>query len=83
MYYVYFLKSINQDFYYIGSTSDVKRRFFEHNDGKSQSTKHYAPFELVSYIAVKTRKQANDLERYFKTGSGSAVANKRIFCKNY
>jgi predicted GIY-YIG superfamily endonuclease len=82
MYYVYFLKSVNHDFFYIGQTKDLKTRFEHHNLGQSQSTKHYAPFQLISYIAVNTRQQAKDLEKYFKTGSGAAVANKRIFCKN-
>ena len=79
MYYVYFLKSKNHDFHYIGSTRHLNIRFMEHNNGKSQSTKHYAPFELISYIAVRTRHHANELERYFKTGSGTAIAKKRIF----
>jgi putative endonuclease len=79
MYYVYFLKSKNCKFHYIGSTANLKIRLIEHNNGKSRSTKHYAPFELISYIAVRTRKRASDLERYFKTGSGAAIANKRIF----
>ena len=79
MYYVYFLKSLNHDFYYIGQTKDLKKRLNEHNSGLSQSTKHYAPFELVSYIAVKTREHAKDLEKYFKAGSGYAFARKRIF----
>jgi predicted GIY-YIG superfamily endonuclease len=78
MYYVYFLKSVNHDFYYIGHTNDLKIRLAHHNSGKSQSTKHYAPFELISYLAVKTRKHASDLEKYFKTGSGIAFARKRI-----
>lgn len=82
MYYVYFLKSVNHDFFYIGQTKDLKKRFIEHNHGLSKSTKHYAPFKLVSYIAVNTRKQAKDLEKYFKAGSGFAFARKRIFLVN-
>ena len=78
MHYVYFLKSIDHDFNYIGSTCDLKARIDHHNHGYSQSTKHYAPFELISYIAVETRKHASDLEKYFKTGSGIAFARKRI-----
>ncbi|MEA2077870.1 MAG: GIY-YIG nuclease family protein [Candidatus Marinimicrobia bacterium] len=79
MYYVYFPKSVKHDFYYIGQTKDLKKRFKEHNDGLLQSTKHYAPFKLISYLAVNTRKQAEELEKYFKGGSGFAFARKRIF----
>ncbi len=76
--YVYILKSINRDFVYIGSTKSIKRRYNEHNDGLVQSTKHYRPFELEIYIAVKSEKKAKELEHYFKTGSGKAVLVKRF-----
>lgn len=35
-------------------------------------------FKLEAYVAVKTEKKAQELEKYFKTGSGRAVLNKRI-----
>jgi putative endonuclease len=78
MYYTYFIKSEKCDFHYIGHTNDLKIRLAHHNSGKCKSIKHYAPFKLISYIAVNTRKQASDLEKYFKIGSGIALARKRI-----
>ena len=78
MWYVYILKSRGHDWYYVGSTGDLKKRFREHNLEENQSTKSYAPFELDAYIAVKTEKKARELESYFKTGSGKAVLKKRI-----
>ena len=63
---------------YIGHTDDVDRRLREHNDGLTQSTKHYAPFVLEAYVAVKSQSHAVRLEKYFKTGSGKAVLKKRI-----
>lgn len=82
MWYVYVLKSIDKDFTYIGSTNDLKRRFAEHNEGLSQSTKHYLPFQLSMYVALPTEKQARELEKYFKTGSGSAILKKRFLNRN-
>lgn len=78
MWYVYFLKSIKYDFLYVGSTDNIKRRLVEHNSGLSVSTKHYKPFTLEAYIAVKTESKARQLEKYFKTGSGKAILKKRI-----
>ena len=78
MWYVYFLKSQQSAFRYTGSTNDLKRRLCEHNDGLVQSTKHYVPLELESFIAVHTENQARNLEKYFKTGSGIAILKKRI-----
>jgi putative endonuclease len=82
MWYVYVIQSLNSDFTYIGSTNDLKRRFAEHNDGLSQSTKHYSPFELLAYVAVQTESQTRKLEQYFKTGSGKAILYKRILGRN-
>ena len=78
MWYVYILKSKVSVWYYVGSTGQLKKRVEQHNQGLSQSTKHYAPFELEAYIAVQTETKARELERYFKTGSGRAVLQKRI-----
>ncbi len=78
MWYVYFLKSKNQDWRYVGSTKNLKARFRSHNDGQNKSTKPYAPFSLETYIAVKTEQKAIKLEKYFKTGSGIAWMNKHL-----
>ncbi|MEM9859330.1 MAG: GIY-YIG nuclease family protein [Bacteroidota bacterium] len=78
MWYVYVLKSLNKEYEYVGSTNNLKRRLKEHNSGLTQSTKAYAPFEIEVYVAVKSEKKARELEKYFKTGSGRAVLNKRF-----
>jgi putative endonuclease len=78
MWYVYFLKSINKNFIYVGSTDNIERRFDEHCKGLCQSTKAYRPLELNSYVAVLTEKKARELEKYFKSGSGKAILKKRI-----
>lgn len=78
MWYVYVIKSKISDFIYIGSTNDLDRRLSEHNDGKSQSTKAFAPYEIVAYVAVQTEARARELEKYFKTGSGKSVLKNRI-----
>jgi putative endonuclease len=82
MWYVYVIKSVDKDFTYIGSTNNLKRRFQEHNEGSSQSTRPYRPSMLLSYIAVQTEEQARKLEQYFKTGSGKAILYKRILQRN-
>ena len=82
MWYVYVIKRIEQDFAYIGYSNDLKRRFAEHKEGLSQSTKHYKPFELAMYVALPTEKHAKELEKYFKTGSGNAILKKRFLNKS-
>jgi putative endonuclease len=77
MWYVYFLKLSNDDIY-VGSTNDLKRRFAAHQSGQVISTKSYLPAALKSYVAVETENHARELEDYFKSGSGKAVALKRL-----
>ncbi len=77
MWYVYFLEVTNGDIY-VGSTNDLRRRVKSHQDGHVLSTKQHLPVALKSYVAVETEVRARALERYFKSGSGKAVAKKRF-----
>ena len=77
VWYVYFLKLGNDDIY-VGSTNDLRRRVKSHQDGSVLSTKSYLPAILKSYVAVEAEPLARALERYFKSGSGKAVAKKRF-----
>jgi predicted GIY-YIG superfamily endonuclease len=81
MWYVYFLRLNNGDIY-VGSTNDLKRRFSSHRAGQVSSTKAYQPAVLKSYVAVETEEHARELELYFKSGSGKAVALKRLIRKS-
>jgi putative endonuclease len=80
MRYVYLLQSeavANQR--YVGVTSDLKKRLAEHNARKSAHTSKYAPWRLVTYIAFSDEQKAEVFERYLKSGSGHAFANKRLW----
>jgi len=76
MYYVYVLKSPRQ--FYIGSTSDLKRRFTEHQNGKSKSTKHRGPWKIVYYEASQSIKDALKREKYLKTAWGRRYIKTRL-----
>jgi predicted GIY-YIG superfamily endonuclease len=78
MWYVYFLQLKNADIY-VGSTNDLRRRLAAHQHGHVNSTKTNLPVDLQSYVAVSTEKIARELERYFKSGSGRAIAAKRFW----
>ena len=58
---------------YVGSTTDLQRRFKEHNNKEELSTKHYAPFELIHYEAYRNKKDAERREQYFKTTKGKTT----------
>ena len=70
MYYVYIIKSKIKHWKYIGSCSDLKKRFNEHNLGKTKSTSKYKPFEIIYYECFKSKKDALIEEKFLKTGKG-------------
>ena len=78
MWYVYILRSQQDNNLYIGSTNDLHRRLHEHNSGHVMATQSRLPFTLESYIAVRSEKKARELEVYLKSGSGHAILKKRI-----
>jgi putative endonuclease len=52
MYYFYVLQSQkNTDWFYKGSTPDLKKRLEKHSTGQVTSTKPYRPLKLVYYEA--------------------------------
>ncbi len=69
MFYTYVLKSIKKEYYYIGSTTDLRNRLREHNFGKTKSIKHLIPFELVYYEAYTTKALARKRELALKKSS--------------
>lgn len=71
MFYVYVLKSKKDASLYIGYTNDLKRRFEEHNTGKSFATKNKAPFEIVYYEAYQSKRDAKYRETNLKRHSGA------------
>src|SRR5260221_488717 len=78
-FYVYVLKSIKMtSFIYVGFTSNLKRRFKEHNNKEELSTKHYAPFELIHYEAYRDEKDAKRREEYFKTTKGKVTLRQML-----
>ena len=78
MWYVYILRSLKDGNLYIGFTNNLERRIDEHKKGKNISTSKRLPVRLESYIAVPTKEQAMEIERYFKTGSDRDILRKKI-----
>lgn len=67
MYYVYVLKStVVSSRFYIGYSSDLRRRLKEHNDTRSKSDEGYSPWELVYYEAYRDKSIATKREKQLK-----------------
>lgn len=71
MFYVYIIKSKLNDELYFGSTSNLKKRLKDHNDGKVTLTNRYKPWVLMYYETYKSDKLARDREKKIKQHSNS------------
>jgi predicted GIY-YIG superfamily endonuclease len=80
MFYVYLLGSIpNPKQTYIGFTEDLKTRLQAHNHGQSPHTSKYKLWNLITYLSFNDKARALSFEKYLKSHSGKAFANKRLW----
>ncbi len=77
-YFVYILQSLKNQSLYIGYTSDLKRRFSQHNSGKNKATKPFIPYKLIFYEAFLNRIDAKHREEYLKSGFGRRSIKKML-----
>ncbi len=79
MHYVYLLRSKVKSNFYVGSTSDLRRRLQQHNDGLNRSTRFGVPWEVIYYEAFPTKALAMDREYKLKHyGRGLVELKKRL-----
>lgn len=79
MFYVYLLRSIKYpNKTYTGYTINLKKRFADHNQGKSSHTAKYKPWQLEAYFAFREKSKAIDFEKYLKSGSGRTFSKKHF-----
>jgi len=67
---VYVLRSESDFGFYIGFSTDLKRRLSEHTRRTSFATKSRGPWKLIYYEGYLNQEDALGRERYLKSGSG-------------
>ncbi len=80
-FYTYVLRSKRDGNYYVGSTKDLRKRFMQHNQGTTYSTRWRAPFNLIYYEACLAEADARQREKYLKNTIGRRYLAKRL--RNY
>lgn len=79
MTYVYILQSVNiPERHYVGVTRDLRSRLRRHNAGEVSHTAKYLPWTIKTYVVFADEKQAVAFEKYLKSPSGRAFAEKRL-----
>jgi putative endonuclease len=77
-YYNYVLQSLENGNFYVGYTTDLKKRLGEHNRGLTQSTKPYKPWKLIYYEACLDKEDAIRREHYLKMTQGQRLLKRRL-----
>ena len=72
-YFVYILKSLTDNGYYIGTTNNIKKRLNEHNNGLSKSTKSRKPFTVVYIEKFNNINQAYQREKIIKSKKSKKI----------
>jgi putative endonuclease len=78
MHYIYVLKSLKDNKFYIGYTNDLRKRIELHNAGRVESTKLRKPFDLIYYEASLKKEDALKREKYLKTTYGHRYIRNRL-----
>ncbi|MEK7580349.1 MAG: GIY-YIG nuclease family protein [Patescibacteria group bacterium] len=78
MYWLYILKSLKNDKYYIGQTKNLEQRLTHHNQGKNQSTKYSRPWELIYNKEFSSRNEVMKFEKYLKSLKNRDYLKKKI-----
>ena len=78
MHFVYLLFSDKDGKFYTGLTNDLKRRLQEHNSGRGKSTRNRRPLQIIYYEACINEKDAEQREKYLKSGMGKRYLKNRL-----
>lgn len=78
MYYVYVIQSELDKGLYIGMSNDLRRRFWEHQNGVSRSTKSRRPWKLIYYESYLMQQDAESREKFLKSGAGHTFLDKQL-----
>lgn len=79
MYYTYILKSRKNGKYYIGYTSDLRKRLKLHNSNKNLATKNLGPWELFYFEEFETEAKSMKRERQIKSWKSRKMIEKLKF----
>ncbi len=77
--FVYVLRSLGHPRrFYTGVTANVRARLRAHNAGECIHTAQHRPWEVDVVIAFRDETRALAFERYLKSGSGCAFAQRHL-----
>jgi len=79
MFYVYLLKSLVNNKYYIGYTNDINLRLRKHNNGDVRSTRKFRPWKLLGFVVYEKLNEARWREHELKNHG----SKRKTFIKSF
>ena len=76
--YVYVLRSLSDQRFYVGLTDKLPTRVEAHNAGRVMSTRRRAPLELIYWEGCLNRSDAARREKYLKSAWGKRYLKTRL-----
>lgn len=76
--FLYILKSLIDNGYYVGITQDLTKRLEKHNNGGVYSTKNRKPFRLIKFEEYDNYSQARVREKEIKNWHGGNSFKKLV-----
>lgn len=77
-FYIYVLRSMKDNNFYVGYTEDLKSRFEQHKKGQVVSTRDRQPLEIIYSEACLSKTDALHREKYLKTYHGKLFLRNRL-----
>lgn len=77
MHYVYIIQN-DKGTWYTGSTSNLRKRLREHNEGRSTWTKGKGSWRVIYYEGCLNEQDARSRELYLKSGVGKRYLKNRL-----
>jgi predicted GIY-YIG superfamily endonuclease len=78
MWFVYVLRGVKGKFLYVGATDDLDAAMAEHAAGEVPETARQGALRCELYVALPTKKQAQELAAYLRTPAGKRVLTTRF-----
>lgn len=76
--YVYVLRSVKDQMFYVGFTKNLRKRIQDHNNGLVPSTKRRTPLDLVYWEGCVNQEDATQREKYLKSSWGKRYIKNRL-----
>jgi putative endonuclease len=81
-YFVYVLENYYDQGWYIGFTTNLRKRILDHNNSKGgKTTKAKKNWKIIYLEAYRNKKDAIGREKFLKSGSGRKYLKKQL--RNY